>query len=425
MSREEWLDAESRQWQHDGLITEDTRRAILARYPNQTTDPSNALMPLAVLTAGVGVILFVAWHWQDLPWWLKLGLTKLLTIAMYGGAAWSAGRSNGSRPMWRGASSGTPTELWLLGAVLASFAFFGAIADVTAWDDVRTVGMWCALSAALTAALTGAALVTILAAATLAWWLLNAGGGLIPWEFLLIFPLVAVAAEQSRHRVAAVLSALAFGLWALIMASNTWNQPAPPMLLVVLAGAALEQWSHNAPNRRPAFARATPGGAMATGGLLMGLLMATHDTQNHTLSLMQTTAGQSPWPALALAAGLTLIAFGHPSRAAQRPRLIALAVLVWFNAALALRVGVFGPWIWVTWFSAALLFAGASYVRDAARTKDRGQFALGLTAVIGLVLVHFSSGAALRGATVLLGSALVLYLVGRRSAATASGEVVR
>ena len=57
MSRESWLDSESERWQHDGLISEDTRRAILARYPQQPADPSRALIPLAVLTAGFGVVL--------------------------------------------------------------------------------------------------------------------------------------------------------------------------------------------------------------------------------------------------------------------------------------------------------------------------------------------------------------------------------
>ena len=59
MSRESWLERESASWQADGVISAETRQRILARYPLQPADPSRALIPLAVLTAGVGVVLLV------------------------------------------------------------------------------------------------------------------------------------------------------------------------------------------------------------------------------------------------------------------------------------------------------------------------------------------------------------------------------
>ena len=367
-------------------------------------------MPLAVLTAGVGVILFVAWHWQDLPWWLKLGLTKLLTIAMYGGAAWSVGRQRQRA-----------TELWLLGAVLASYAFFGAIVETTHWDSPRAALLLCTLTAALTAMLTGATLVTILAAATLAWWQLVAGGGAIPWEFLLVFPLIAIAAEQTRDRISATVTAVVFGAWPMFMALNTWESGPLSMMMILVAGAALEQWSHHPAARRPAFARAIVGQTIGVIGLVGALIMAMHVPSSRApLSLFQTHAGQSPWPAIALAIGLVLIGFGPPRGAVLRPRIVAVTALVWFNAAFALRLELFGEWLWVAAFSAILLVIGAGLVREAARTRDRGTMAVGLAAIIGLVIVHFSSGEALRGSIVLLISAAVLYLAGRK---TSSPEV--
>jgi len=407
MSRESWLDSESERWQQDGLISAEARRAILARYPKQQTDPSRLLIPLAVLTAGFALVLFVAWHWQELPMAAKLGMTSTLAIALYGGAAWSAGRGRANA-----------TEVWLLAAVLSSFSLLVAIADVYLWNEPETVALWCAVAAALTAAATGATLISALASALLAWWVLLAGGGTIPWQFLLVFPLVVTAAEQSRHRAVATLTAIAFGAWVMIMATNTWNGSTPVMLFIVLAGAAIEQWSHQPTERRLVFARATPGSAMSVIGLIVTLAGAVHSTPQATTAsaaLFDAHSGQSPWPALVLAAGLIIVAFGVSRRAALRPRVLAVGAALWFNAALAGRVALFGDWVWVALFSAALLFVGASLVRESAQTNDRGTFALGLTAVIGLVIVHFSSGEALRGSIVLLASAAILFLVGRQS----------
>lgn len=407
MSRESWLDSESQRWQQDGLISDETRRAILARYPKQESDPARVLIPLAVLTAGVGIVLLVAWHWQELPVAVKLGLTSLLTIALYSGAAWSAGRRSAAH-----------TEVWLLAAALGGFTLFAALADVYRWNDMQAVTLYCAVAAAVTAAATGATLVTALAAATLGWWVIVTGEGLIPWQFLLVFPLVAFAAEQSRHRAVATLTAIAFAAWVMIMAANTWIGGAPTMLFAMLAGAAIEQWNHQPPARRLVFARATPGSAIAILALVAMLVSVVHTNSAApaaSLSLFATQAGQSPWPAIALGVSLIIIAFGVSRRAAPRPRVLAVAAALWFNAAAAGRVPMFGDWLWVALFSAALLFVGASLVRESAQTHDRGTLTLGLNAVLALVIVHFSSGAALRGSSVLLVSAGVLFLVGRQS----------
>lgn len=407
MSRETWLATESERWERDGLITAEARRSILARYPTQQTDPSRILIPLAVLTAGVGVVLFVAWHWQDLPAIAKLALTFALTLVLFGGAWESAGR---------GRSRSWATELWLLGAALGSYTIFGALTDVYAWNQPQTVMLLCTVSAATIAAVTGATMVTALAAATLTWWLIVAGGGAVPWSFLAVFPLVAIAAEQSGHRAVAVLTAVAFAAFAMIAAANTWNASLPVMMFVVAAGAALEQWSRQPKARRPVFARATPGAAIAIGALTFALLTVVHETKSvRSLSIFATHAAQSPWPTIVLGIGLIVIGFGFTRDAALRPRVLAIIAALWLNAAVAGRRAPFSDVTWVVLFSAALLFLGASLVRESARTSDRGAFILGLAAVFALVLVHFSSGEPLRGSLVLLVSAAVLFVIGRKS----------
>lgn len=416
MSRDTWLETESERWQHDGLITEDTRRAILARYPKRHTDPANALMSLAVLTAGVGVVLLVAWHWKDLASAVKLGLATLFMIVMYGGAAWAAGRQRT-----------THIEMWTLGAAFSSYALVAAIADVYVWNDLRTAGILCAAAAALTAAASGTTLVSVLAATTLIWWLIIAGGGAIPWECLIVFPLVAIAAEQSRHRSVAVLTAMACGAFAMILAANTFNNSNVVALVVIIAGAAIEQGSHQPASRRLVFARATPGAIMSVGGLIVMLLSVVHagPASGGRLEMLATHGGQSVWPALVLAAGLLVIAVGPSAHAAWRPRMVAFTAAVWLSVTAGLRPTLIPDTLWIALFSGALLLLGASLVREAARTEDRGTFAVGLIAVIGLVLVHFSSGAALRGSAVLLVSAVLLFIVGRQARRAGNTEVSR
>jgi hypothetical protein len=138
--------------------------------------------------------------------------------------------------------------------------------------------------------------------------------------------------------------------------------------------------------------------------------MTIHTSAPRTpLSLFQTHAGQSPWPALVLAAALAVIAFGPISSGTWRPRVVAVAALVWLSAWLVGRTDLLGGWFWVATFSGLLLVIGATLVRDAARSGARSSLGLGVTAVIALVLVHFSSGKALQGALVLLVSGAVLY----------------
>lgn len=411
MSFESRLDSESQRWQEDGLISPETRHAILARHPVQQMDPSRVLIPLAVLTAGVGVVLLVAWNWEDLPDAVKLGLTVVLTLVMFGGAARSAGRGRVA-----------PTELWLLGAALAGFSVFAAIADVYRWSDVASIALWCAAAAAVTSAASGALLVTILATVTVFWWMLIAGGSGIPWQFPFVFSLVAIGAEQSRHRVLAVSTTLCFATWPFMMATNVWMGLPPVALSLAAAGAAIDQWSQRPSGRAPIFTRATPGRAIAIIGLIFALAGAVHvSDESRALSILVTQSGRSPWPSLVLVLGLVSLGFGSLHQAALRPRLIALAVAAWFVVSASGWMASVGDWPWIAGFSALLLYSGAAWVREAATSRDVGTFTLGLTAVIGLVVVHFSSGEPLRGAIVLLLCALALFLAGRQSRAEAGG----
>ena len=196
----------------------------------------------------------------------------------------------------------------------------------------------------------------------------------------------------------------------------------PVALSLAAAGAAIDQWSQRPTGPQPVFVRATPGRAIAIVGLVLALAGALHASgDSRWLSILVTQAGRSPGPSLVMVAGFVLIGIGNLRQATHRPRIIALVVAVWFGVSASGRMALMGDWPWIAGFSALLLYIGAGLVRESAASRDRGTFALGLIAVIGLVIAHFSSGEALRGAVVLLLCGLVLFLVGRQSRQTVGG----
>src|SRR5512147_2324557 len=93
MRRPDWLLRESEAWLRDGLINADQRRAILARYSAPATaaeQASSALTWLAVLAAGIGAIVLVAWNWTSIPDIAKVLMTAPPMLGLYIAAAMAA-----------------------------------------------------------------------------------------------------------------------------------------------------------------------------------------------------------------------------------------------------------------------------------------------------------------------------------------------
>lgn len=411
MSRESWLEHESANWQADGLISPETRQAILARYPVQPADPSRTLIPLAVLTAGVGLVLLAAWNWARLSDAVKVGFTATLTMGLYA-AAWRAARRASA---WR--------EAWWLAAPLGAWTLLTTVSEVRGWHDDKTLAFWCAVVAAVTAASNGGVLVAVLGAAAPAWWLLQDGGGHMQWAFPLVFAVAAVGVERACHRAPAIVAAVSFSVWAAMLVGSTYAVSELMPLATLLAGAALVQWSRQADTSRPAFARQTPGRAVMVIGLGMLLLVTLHpsDADAGAGVLWRVRAGYRAWEALALVGGLIVIGTGlwpRAARVAAEGRWAGALALAWFAAASASQLTRVGAWVWVTLASGLLLGCGAAWVREASATRDRGTFALGILSVVVLTGAHFTvnpgGGTAWRGAAVLLMSAAALALTAMR-----------
>ena len=104
-------------WQRDGLIGDDQRRAILARY-----EPAIAasdlvcytLITLAILAAGTGVVVFLSWNWSAIPPLVKTSGAFMIVGACYAAAAMKA----------RAGNTAHAERLAFFGALLSGGALF-------------------------------------------------------------------------------------------------------------------------------------------------------------------------------------------------------------------------------------------------------------------------------------------------------------
>ena len=92
MSRK-FLDTESPGWVADGLISEEQRQKLLARYPTEA--PALGLLPLlGSLLVGLSGLSVVAANWQALPTALRLALLLGSLLGSYGAGNYFLRRGN-------------------------------------------------------------------------------------------------------------------------------------------------------------------------------------------------------------------------------------------------------------------------------------------------------------------------------------------
>jgi uncharacterized membrane protein len=406
-----WLERESESWQRDGLISADQRRAILARYA-ATAAPERAaeiLVSLAVLVGGVGLILLVGFNWDRIPPAVRIAGSVALTTLLYAVSAVLAGRGRARA-----------AEIWTFAAVMGAGAMVFAIGDVY-YADLNAplpVLVWAAV-VGVTSLLAASAVTAALGAGALAWWMLLAGGqSPPPWEFLLVWPCLAIAVEQRPNRYVSGGLTLTFGMWAAFVAIDVWRYQAMAGVSLVLAGAVLDTWAHAPAAARPAFARTTPAIAVVIAGLLF---LAINGTMGGPPADWHQRA-EGAWPAFALMGALAAVV-AWPVAARQtlswRPVFVASVAVVWIVLWRLLPESAAASsawrWGWLIALSAAFVIVTVTAVREAAATSDLGLFAVGLFSMVALVIVHLvhGRGDVWRAALVLLLASAVLGWIGR------------
>jgi len=409
-----WLGRESAAWERDGLISENQRRAILSRYRSPLTASqlvSRTLVWLAVLSGGVGVALLLAWNWRAIPSVVKVATATALTAGAYGAAAFFGRRGKAAECEYA--------------ALLAGFLAGGALVvgvEAAGADPLKVpITLWWSGVLAVTAAVVPSAVIAMVGTAAGVWWLLITGGTReVPWQFLLVWPVLAVAVQRDRNPSAAGGVAFAFGAWSFFLALAAWRQGAdtPVFVTTLLTGAWLDALAHSPDSRRPAFARVTP--ALAVISLAMTMLLP---SESHRAVSDARLATANAWLVLAylaiVAAATIHLSVAHGARR-WRPLLIVAACLAWLVTWLAPPGGhEAGPvvrWTWTLVFSAVAVIAGSSAMREFNLSRDRGVFVAGILLIlltIGVRAADSTAGGIATQAGILLAAAALLAWLAR------------
>lgn len=410
-----WLGRESASWQHDGLINEDQRLAILARYRPPLTAAqlvTRTLIWLAILSAGIGLVVLVARNWAAIPPPVRIGVATGGSLAGYAVAAVLARR-------------GKPVEseyAALFAALLAGGAIF-VIVEAAGGDLVKTpITLWWSGVLAITAAVLPSAITAGVGTAVALWWLLITGGSRdVPWEFLLVWPLLALAVQRDRDPAAAGGVALVFGCWSFFAALAVWRGQGvdtPAFVVALLAGAWLDALAHAPEARRPAFARAAP--AMGFTALAITFLLPSSTHRALPDARLETSGA---WMVLALVAVLaaSAVRLSVAGRAVRwRPIAIVAACLAWLGLWLSQPGGheaaTAARWAWTLAFTATAVMVGGSAIRDFSISRDRGVFMAGILTVLITILVRAvdsAEGGVAAQAGILLASAGLLAWLAR------------
>ncbi len=416
MGRPEDLRRETERWVADGVISPEQRQAILDRYPDKEPGKeedeqlsARTLVWLAWLVAGFGFVLLVAWNWTLFASGYKVGGATVVALVLYG-ASWYSDRHEADRR----------AELLAFAGALATGAAIVATTELLALPRTNTwpVLFW-AMAIALTALVAASPIVTTFGAAVLLFWgLTDTGSPPAPWAFMLVFPVLAVAAERRSRQYSAGAVSLALGVWIVLVGLDTWRSPFTPGVMAIVAGSVIDRWAHLPADRRPAFAHVIP--ALALAGLGLAFLGG---------AALQGAAPPTLWgelglvlPGAVLVVALTTLALwpaGAQPEPRWRPQVLGGLVVLWIATVLAAGgqevVPTWWTWTWTLLPSIALVALTISAVREGVRARNLGLFAVGVLAMVALVVMHFSgeTNRAGRSAVVLFAAAGVLWWVSR------------
>jgi uncharacterized membrane protein len=188
-----WLKQEVAQWQAEGLVDSTLAQRILARYPDTAERGWGRVVFSAIgaVLIGLGVILFFAYNWQDIPKAAKLALVFGAIAAAHGSAMTLAHRAEANRASIEGLHAlGTmlfgagiwlvaqiyhidehyPNAflIWSLGALALAWALPSLVQALLA---LFLVMFWAGVELfAFNAPMHGAPLLVVLGVLPLAWW---------------------------------------------------------------------------------------------------------------------------------------------------------------------------------------------------------------------------------------------------------------
>lgn len=382
-SRLSWLEKESARWRADGLVDDQTRARILGHYQAISHERRSltALVIVAVLMCGIGLLLLIGYNWDRIPPTAKIAMILSAVAAAFGGSAFSYARSRNALGETL-AFTGTllfGNGIWLIAQVLHisghfpdAFFWFGIGAFACAW---LVQSKWIGVEAVVLFAV----------------WILTEGA-LSPgpiYTFIPIWALSVVLAYRLTSPAMLYTSALTSALWVTVATSDPSHAVVMPAS-VVLAGCALfavGRWRRGDELMRLAWRVA---------GLLV-LLIA-------FVPLMVTAAqrtfhaGGSTTASLVIAAVIGVIAIAgaaiKPSTAADAGvAAVAGVVTIWAAAVWSgvLPEGTTATRAGTVVFSVLAVTVGLSLIRTALGSHRMVDLAFGVLFALAFLLVRWVS----------------------------------
>jgi uncharacterized membrane protein len=375
-----WLRSESSRWVSDGIIDLSARDRILAGYADDAGPHRGtlALILMAVVMCGVGVLLVIGYNWQRLGPTVKIAVVLSAVAAAFAASAFAYARRHHTLGEVL-AFAGTllfGNGLWLIAQVLH---IQGHFPDAFLWFAVGSLlCAWLILSKAI----------GIQAGILLGVWI-GAEATFLPrpiYPFLALWPAAIWISYQVRSPVMLRILAVAAPLWVLVSTvrpghSIGWSGA------VALTGCALYavgRW--HAQDRPMADAWREAGLAVVLAAFIP--LMTGH---------LGGRSAPGFDPALVITAAVGVAALSMAGRIAG-PVDWAIAISGVFTAAwtLALRLEVFPGASWrgtvaKVLFSVLALALSVTLIRNALRSNRTSDLVFGLLFGLAFVLVRWAS----------------------------------
>jgi uncharacterized membrane protein len=385
-SRLSWLTRESEGWRAAGLLDDETRARILGHYQAISTERRSlmALVVVAVLMCGVGLLLLIGYNWDRIPPAAKIGAILSAVAAAFAGAAaaYARGRAALGETL---AFAGTlifGNGIWLIAQVLHiqghfpdGFFWFGAGAFVCAWlVESKWIGVEAVVLFALWVFAEGAAS--------------GFDGGPV-YLFVPVWTLAVWLAYRIASPVMLYAVALTSALWVTIATAGAAHDVVLPAA-AVLTGCALfaaGRWPRGEESMRLAWRVA---------GLIVLLiafvpLMVTaahreiHDGAGATASLV-----------VAIAIGLvaiTAVALRPTTAADAGVAAVAAVTTIWAAAMWSgvLPAGAIAARFGTVAFSALAIAMGLALIRTALRSHRTVDLAFGVLFALAFLIVRWVS----------------------------------
>lgn len=381
--RFEWLTRESERWRDGGVLDEAGRTRLLAYYEPEPAQARGmtALVVLAALMVGIGVLLLIGYNWARLGPVIKVAITMSGVAAFFAASAFAAARRHNlaAETLALIGTFAYANSIWLIAQVLHIQGHFP--------DGF----MWSAVGALAAALVIGSKWIAIEAAIFSVAWVWAAGvvpPYTPPLAFLVVGPAAIAAAYALSSPVMLRIAAFAIALFVLLidwqnLFDNTHVVLFSAVCLTGCAYYAIGAWHSSDVSMRRAW--------QSTGLLVLlvsFLVLLIADFHREVL-------GGNWWNG-ATVAGLVALAI-TVTLARRRARDVgALAILtaatvvvIWTALVVS---GIRQPQhVWVTVFSALALMVSVALIRTALLKNDGMALTFGTLFGLEFLIVRWTS----------------------------------